>query len=64
MLQRHTKKLGRIDGNGHRITGARSTTKRGIGWDMVHLAIDDHSRVSFAKFLPDEKTESCVQFMR
>lgn len=31
---------------------------------MVHLAIDDHSRVSFAQVLPDEKAVSCVQFLR
>jgi transposase InsO family protein len=65
LLHIDTKKLGRIDGIGHRITGDRTSTRyRGIGWEMVHLAIDDHSRVSFAKVLPDEKAVSCVQFLR
>jgi transposase InsO family protein len=64
LLHIDTKKLGRIDGVGHRITGDRRHTKRGIGWDMVHLAIDDHSRVSFAQVLPDERAISCVQFLR
>ena len=64
LLHIDTKKLGRIDGVGHRITGDRTSAKRGIGWDMVHLAIDDHSRVSFAQILPDEKAVSCVQFLR
>ena len=65
LLHIDTKKLGRIDGVGHRITGDRSKNRRrGIGWDMVHLAIDDHSRVSFAQVLPDEKALSCVQFLR
>lgn len=64
LLHLDTKKLGRIDGVGHRITGDRRTTKRGIGWDMVHLAIDDHSRVSFALIKADERGESCAQFLR
>jgi transposase InsO family protein len=65
LLHIDTKKLGRIDGVGHRITGDRTKKhNRGIGWDMVHLAIDDHSRVSFAQVLPDEKALSCVQFLR
>ena len=50
---------------GHRITGDRTLNRTcGIGWDMVHLAIDDHSRVSFAQVLSDEKAVSCVQFLR
>jgi transposase InsO family protein len=65
LLHIDTKKLGRIDGIGHRITGDRSLNRnRGIGWEMVHLAIDDHSRVSFAQVLPDEKAASCVEFLR
>jgi transposase InsO family protein len=64
LLHLDTKKLMHIDGIGHRITGDRRTTKRGIGWQMMHLAIDDHSRVSFARVLPDEKSLSCVQFLR
>ena len=65
LLHIDTKKLGRIDGVGHRITGDRTKNhNRGIGWDIVHLAIDDHSRVSFAQVLPDEKAVSCVQFLR
>ena len=64
LLHIDTKKLGRIDGVGHRITGDRRDTKRGIGWDMVHLAIDDHSRVSFALIKTDECGQSCAQFLR
>ena len=65
LLHIDTKKLGRIAGIGHRITGDRTQNRnRGMGWDMVHLAIDDHSRVSFAQVLPDEKAVSCVQFLR
>jgi hypothetical protein len=42
LLHIDTKKLGRIDGVGHRITDDRRSRQRGIGWDAVHLAIDDH----------------------
>ena len=54
LLHIDTKRLGRIRGIGHRITGERQHRNRGIGWDAVHLAIDDHSRVSFARILDDE----------
>jgi transposase InsO family protein len=65
LLHLDTKKLGRIDGLGHRITGQRDLNRnRGIGWDMVHLAIDDHSRVSFALIKTDECGHSCAQFLR
>lgn len=64
LLHLDTKKLGRIDGVGHRITGDRRSAKRGIGWDLVHLAIDDHSRVSFALIKTDECGQSCADFLR
>jgi transposase InsO family protein len=65
LLHLDTKKLGRINGVGHRITGDRALNRnRGIGWDMVHLAIDDHSRVSFAVIKADECGHSCAQFLR
>jgi len=65
LLHIDTKRLGRIQGVGHRITGDRTLNRnRGIGWDAVHLAIDDHSRVSFAAIKPDETSASCTQFLR
>jgi len=64
LLHIDTKKLGRIDGVGHRITDDRRSRQRGIGWDAVHLAIDDHSRVSFARIKPDEGSGSCTTFLR
>jgi transposase InsO family protein len=64
LLHIDTKRLGRIRGIGHRITGDRTSRQRGIGWDAVHLAIDDHSRVSFARIKPDETALSCTQFLR
>jgi len=63
------KKLGRIDGIGHRITGDRrgQSNRRGrgqgLGWEFVHVCIDDASRVAFAQVLPDERKESAVAFL-
>lgn len=65
LLHIDTKRLGRIEGVGHRITGDRRINRRkGKGWEAVHLAIDDHSRVSFAQVLTDETASSYVQFLR
>jgi transposase InsO family protein len=47
-----TKKLGRIDGIGKRFGGPRR--KRSIGWDVVHVAVDDHSRLAYVEQLSDE----------
>jgi transposase InsO family protein len=59
------KKLGRIpDGGGHRIHGrAKGTRGRGIGYDYVHSAIDDRSRVAFSQLLPDETGATSAQFL-
>jgi transposase InsO family protein len=59
------KKLGRIDGIGHRITGDRhgQSGKRGTGWEFLHVAIDDASRLAFTAMMPDEKKESAVAFL-
>jgi transposase InsO family protein len=65
LLHIDTKRLGKIKGVGHRITGDRTKNhNRGIGWDAVHLAIDDHSRVAFARIKLDETKVSCVEFLR
>jgi transposase InsO family protein len=64
------KKLGRIDGIGHRITGDRRgqsnrrSRGQGLGWEFVHVCIDDASRIAFAQVMPDEKKESAVAFLK
>ena len=60
-----TKKLGKIDGVGHRITGQHSGMKknRGIGWEHLHVAIDDASRLAYTEVLPDERQESACAFL-
>jgi len=59
------KKLGKFNRTGHRITGDRTgqSKTRGIGWEYVHLAIDDHSRLAYSEILPDEKRGSCLRFL-
>ena len=63
LLHLDTKKLGRIEQIGHRITGNPRDHVRGAGWECVHICIDDHSRVSYAEVRPDEKRESAVAFL-
>jgi transposase InsO family protein len=61
------KKLGRIpQGGGHRAHGRHTTTPRGrgIGYDYIHAAVDDHSRLAYAEILPDEHTLTCTGFWR
>ena len=65
LLHLDIKKLGRISGfHGHRITGDRSKSRRGAGWDYVHVAIDDRSRIAYAEVLRDETAESSAAFLR
>jgi transposase InsO family protein len=56
------KKLGRFNAIGRRITGDKRQPKstRGVGYEFVHVAIDDHSRVATATIFPDERQESAV----
>jgi transposase InsO family protein len=59
------KKLGRIpDGGGHRVHGrAKAARGRGIGYDYVHSAVDDRSRVAFSQLLDDETAPTCARFL-
>jgi transposase InsO family protein len=66
MIHLDIKKLGRFERVGHRITGDRTgqSNSRGIGWEFVHVAIDDASRSAFSQIMPDEKKESAVAFLK
>ena len=60
------KKLGRIGSIGHRITGRRTGVVNrhlGIGWEFVHVCIDDASRVAFVQVMPDQRKGSAVAFL-
>jgi len=58
-----TKKLGRIERLGHRISGNRRDRTRGAGWELLFVAVDDHARISFTDLYPDEREASAVQFL-
>ena len=60
------KKLGRIGSVGHRITGrypGAVNRHHGIGWEFVHVCIDDASRVAFVQVMADQRKESAVAFL-
>ena len=65
MIHIDIKKLGRFERVGHRITGDRTgqANSRGVGWEFVHVCIDDASRIAFSQILPDERKESAVAFL-
>jgi transposase InsO family protein len=70
------KKLGRIKGGaGWRVGGRKqhyNTTffdlagrrRRTVGWEYVHVAVDDYSRLAYAEVLADEKASSAIGFLR
>ncbi len=59
------KKLGRFTRPGHRVTGVRKGCRNEhAGWEFVHVAIDDHSRVGFGKVMANEKARSAIAFLK
>jgi hypothetical protein len=58
LIHLDAKKLGRIGRIGHRIHGNRRVRARGIGWEALHVAIDDATRLAYAALLPDESGAS------
>ncbi len=63
LLHLDIKKLGRFHRAGHRATADRSRASRGAGWEFVHVAVDDHSRIAFSRILSDERALSAVAFL-
>jgi transposase InsO family protein len=63
LLHVDIKPLGRIAGVGHRIHGDRRARVAGIGWEYVHVAVDDHSRVAYVEVLADQLGISCAAFV-
>lgn len=63
MLHLDTKKLGRIERIGHRITGDPRDHTRGAGWEVLHLAVDDHSRLAYTEVLADERKATTTGFL-
>ena len=63
LLHLDIKKLGRFRAEGMRIHGDPSRRTRGLGWEYVHVAIDDHSRIAFSAIYPNEQACSATQFL-
>jgi transposase InsO family protein len=63
LLHLDTKKLGRIQGVGHRIHGDRQRRARGVGWEFLHVCVDDATRVAYAEVLGDERAVTATAFV-
>ncbi len=63
LLHLDTKKLARFDRPGHRVTGDVSKYSKKPGYQALHVAIDDHSRVGFSLMLADETVKSAIAFV-
>jgi transposase InsO family protein len=57
------KPLGRMGQVGHRIHGDRRRATPGIGWEYVHVAVDDHTRVADVEVLADQLGTTCAAFL-
>jgi transposase InsO family protein len=58
------KKLGRFERPGHRVTGTRTGCRnRGAGWDFVHVAVDDATRLAYVEVLADERKLTTTAFL-
>lgn len=58
------KKLGRFDQPGHRVTGTRiGCRSRGAGWDFVHVAVDDATRLAYVEVLDNERKDTTTGFL-
>jgi transposase InsO family protein len=58
------KKLGRFEHPGHRVTGTRvGCRNRGAGWDFVHVAVDDATRLAYVEVLADERKHTTTAFL-
>lgn len=66
MIHLDIKKLGKFNQVGHRITGDRSgqSNSRGVGWEYVHVCIDDASRVAFSTIMETERGRCAVAFLK
>lgn len=56
------KRFARIEGIGHRIHGDRSRKKRGVGYEVVFVCVDDHTRLAYAEVFPSENAEYATVF--
>ena len=64
LLHLDTKKLANFHEVGHRVTGIRHKHNRGVGYQVLHVCNDDHSRACYMEVLPDEKKDTTASFLQ
>ena len=64
LLHIDLKRLGRVAGIGHRIHGDRRRRARRVGWEYLHVAIDDATRLTYAEVLPAADAPACARFLQ
>ena len=65
LIHIEVKKLGKFNVPGHRVLGrGPGRSNRRVGWEFVHVAVDDTTRVAYVEILDDEKGPTCVGFLR
>ena len=64
LLHMDLKRLGRIAGVGHRIHGDRRRRARRVGWEYLHIAIDDATRLTYAEVLAAADAPTCAAFLQ
>jgi transposase InsO family protein len=64
LLHVDLKRLGRVRGVGHRMHGDRRRRARKVGWEYLHVAIDDATRLTYAEVLPADDAPSCAGFLQ
>ena len=64
LLHLDIKKIGRFGAVGIRFRGDHKRKVKNMGWEYLHVAIDDHSRIAFTQILPNQKAASAAAFLR
>ena len=62
LVHMDTKKLARIEKEGHRIHGDRSRRVKGAGWEYLHCVVDDCTRIAYSEVLADERKDTVGEF--
>ena len=62
LVHMDTKKLARIEREGHRIHGDRSRKTKGAGYEYLHCVVDDCTRIAYSEVLPNERKETVSDF--
>lgn len=64
LLHVDLKRLGRVRGVGHRMHGDRQRRARKVGWEYLHVAVDDATRLTYAEVLAADDAPSCAAFLQ